>query len=244
MNGRKSKAFVHIDLSGRRFIYEEIPTVSRHGKIWWNGSWTNMPCPNFWMVVGQNYLDAGHTILPSASGIGWAGTILAKQEENPFNFDKTLEGAIASGLVKTGETFEELAEQIGVPVEAFVETMTTYNENAANNVDPQFGRGKAYRLYPEYFPKDHIAAFDLEPLQPPFYAVHIQAGILNTQGGPRRVQGVKVIDMDDNIIPRLYACGELGAIYPNNYNNGANKSDCWSTGRQAARAAGANEPWA
>ena len=43
------------------------------------------------------------------------------------------------------------------------------------------------------------------------------------------------MSVDGTLIPRLFGAGELGAIYPYNYNGGGNVSEAIASGRLAAR---------
>ena len=44
-------------------------------------------------------------------------------------------------IVGTGETIEELAEEVGLPIENLRHTIDFYNEHAANGEDPLFHKG-------------------------------------------------------------------------------------------------------
>ena len=46
-----------------------------------------------------------------------------------------------AGQIVTGETPEELAEAMGMDPATVAATINNYNENAANGVDPDYGRG-------------------------------------------------------------------------------------------------------
>ena len=65
--------------------------------------------------------------------------------------------------------------------------------------------------------------------------------VINSQGGPKRDAKGGVVDVAGNAIPRLFAAGEMGCIYPYKYNVGGNFSEAISSGRLAARSAAALE---
>ena len=48
-------------------------------------------------------------------------------------------------------------------------------------------------------------------LKPPFYAMHIQAGDIGTQGGLLTNENGQVVDNNDLPIEGLYACGNCSA---------------------------------
>jgi predicted oxidoreductase len=77
----------------------------------------------------------------------------------------------------------------------------------------------------------------------PFYAVELSPSMLNTQGGPRRDAGARVVQPDGSPIPRLYSAGELGSIYSYLYQGTGNIGECLAFGRIAGRNAAAEQPW-
>ena len=79
---------------------------------------------------------------------------------------------------------------------------------------------------------------------PPFYAAEVWPTISNTQGGPRHNVRQQVIDAMGDIIPHLYAVGELGSFFGHIYELASNLSECLSSGRVAGRCVAAEEPLA
>ena len=88
-----------------------------------------------------------------------------------------------------------------------------------------------------------IAAFDLEPIEGPYYAIRLYISAINTQGGPKRAADGNIVKPGGVGIPRLYGAGEMGTIYSYNYNGGGNVGEALSSGRLAARSIGALQPW-
>ena len=88
-----------------------------------------------------------------------------------------------------------------------------------------------------------IRAFDLEPLEGPFYGIEIALGILNSQGGARRNGLCEVLNTEGQPIPRLYSAGEFGSIYSYMYNGGGNISEAVATGRVAGQQAASLDSW-
>lgn len=118
------------------------------------------------------------------------------------------------------------------------------------NDDTYFGRGKAKNEYSELMTMpgnedDTVAReeFELSRIDAPYYATPLVGTVLNTQGGPKRSANCEVLDVFDQPIPRLYAAGEMGCEYAYVYNVGGNISEAIGSGRHAARAMGALEPW-
>ena len=175
---------------------------------------------------------------------------------------KTNQELIDAGIMLKADTIEELAEKIGFPPETLAETVATYNQYCADGADPEFGRGEEVytsNLFNAVEGKDQISnagegegggeeelaimAFDLEPLEGPFYGIEIALGILNSQGGARRNGLCEVLDTDGQPIPRLYSAGEFGSIYAYMYNGGGNISEAVATGRVAGQQAAGLDSW-
>lgn len=140
-----------------------------------------------------------------------------------------LEAHLESGLVKKADTFEELAEQMGVPTDAFVETMTAYNEACEKGVD------EAYFKKPQY----------LRALaEPPFYGIPLATGTMGSAGGIKVNGNMQVITSDGDAIPGLYAVGlDATGLYGDSYNMeipGCANGFAHTSGRIAARHAIAN----
>ncbi len=100
---------------------------------------------------------------------------------------------VARKIIQVANTFEELGAKMDVPVDAFVDTVKSYNDNIANGVEDPLGRVKANC-----------------PLESaPFYAVKVAPGIHHTMGGLRVNTNMEVLDKDGQPIPGLFAAGEV-----------------------------------
>ena len=135
-----------------------------------------------------------------------------------------IQGYIKSGLTLSGETYQELAEAIGVPADVFEATMNTWNGYVANKEDPDFGR----------------TSF-AQPLDVgPYYAIHVTAGIHHTMGGVKIDSDAQVIDTDGSVIPGLFAAGEVtGGVHGGNRLGGNAVADFTIFGRIAGASAAA-----
>ena len=140
-----------------------------------------------------------------------------------------LEAHLESGLVKKADTFEELAEQMGVPTDAFVETMAADNEACERGVD------EAYFKTPQY-----LRAL----VEPPFYGIPLATGTMGSAGGIKVNGDMQVITSDGDAIPGLYAVGlDATGLYGDSYNMeipGCANGFAHTSGRIAARHAIAN----
>lgn len=113
----------------------------------------------------------------------------------------------------TAPTLAELAAKIDVPPAALEETVLRWNTNVAQGADPDFSRGVSVH---DRFWGD--AAFGMEPqttLGPvdaaPYFAVQVNSGCLGTKGGPRTDSSARVLNVDGEVIPGLYAAGNVMA---------------------------------
>jgi 3-oxosteroid 1-dehydrogenase len=116
--------------------------------------------------------------------------------------------------ITQAESLPELAEKIGVPVDALEDTVAQWNKNAAEGHDPDFGRGTSavdkWWGDPRYGdgPAATLGALDAAP----YYAVQVYCGTLGTKGGARTDEHAQVIDIDGDPIPGLYAAGNASAV--------------------------------
>ncbi len=134
-------------------------------------------------------------------------------------------GYISAGYTVTGETYEELADAMGVPADTFAATMETWNSYVDAQSDPDFGRTKfASRL-------------DTAP----YYAILVQPGIHHTMGGLTIDSSCEVLDgVDGNVIPGLFAAGEVtGGVHGANRLGGNAVADFVVFGRIAGASAAA-----
>ena len=131
-----------------------------------------------------------------------------------------VEKGMAKGRFIKAETLAELATKLGIPADAFQETITAHNTYMADGKDPDFGR---------QFTKAMI------PLtEGPFYAIAQWPAVHHTMGGLRINKDAQVIDIWGNPIPRLYAAGEVtGGIHGSNRLGGNAIPDCVVFGRVA-----------
>ena len=79
--------------------------------------------------------------------------------------------------------------------------------------------------------------------RPPFYAGQVWPVVSNTQGGPEHDALQRIIDVEGEPIPRLYAAGELGSAWGHLYMSGGNLAECLVTGRVAGTEAAGLEGW-
>lgn len=129
------------------------------------------------------------------------------------------------GLVKSADTLEGLAKEIGVPAENLTATVEAWNKAVADKNDSEFGRSTAM---------DH----DLS--KGPFHAIQIAPGIHHTMGGLKINTNAQVLKEDGTPIDGLYAAGEVtGGVHGANRIGGNAVADIIIFGRQAGTQAAA-----
>jgi tricarballylate dehydrogenase len=138
----------------------------------------------------------------------------------------------------TGRTLEELAPKLdGVDPDQFLKTVAEYNAAVQTEVpfDPNAKDGRGTRGLA--VPKSNWAnTLD----QGPFEAYAVTCGITFTFGGLRITPDAQVVDVDQEVIPGLFACGELvGGIFYHNYPGGTGLTNGSVFGRIAGTGAGA-----
>jgi len=209
--------FVMVDQEGHRYARETLlETHSFTHPMLYQDPLTGrfLRTPSF-IVLDEKTRLAGPL---SSVGLGF-------NRRYPWSPDNAVE--IERGWITRADSVEELAEQLGLPVDELGETIEAYNRHARAGTTDEFGR-----------PASEMIAIDT----PPFYGVPVYPTLLNTQGGPRRNARGEVLRPDGTPIPGLYSAGELGSIWSRLYPGGGNVSEALVSGRAAAATASAAAP--
>ena len=152
---------------------------------------------------------------------GYAWLIIDSRMSDASN---VIQGYINKGFAETGETYEELAEAIGAPADVFAATMEKWNACVEAKEDADFNR----------------VSFANPLDQAPYYAIKVQPGIHHTMGGIKIDSAAQVIDTEGNVIPGLFAAGEVtGGVHGNNRLGGNAVADFTIFGRIAGNSAAA-----
>ena len=138
---------------------------------------------------------------------------------------KTLGGQPVSYLLETnpkgyvaGDTLEEIAEKLGMPIENLKATLDAYNQHVKDGTVDEFGR---------------VTYVDtLE--EGPYIAHARKPSAHHTMGGVKIDEYTHALDADGNIIPGLYCAGEItGVIHGTNRIGGNAIVDYLTFGREA-----------
>ncbi|HIY82792.1 FAD-dependent oxidoreductase [Rubneribacter sp.] len=225
---KKAQGIV-VGVNGRRFYQEwegttmftpgeegplELHYGCRHGHQNFGGDWRCLPLPpKQWFIFDSEGLRFSAYL-----GANSTSNTLQNQTETTEN-DPSID-PVADGYAYIADTVEDLAVQIGVPVDELTNTVNRWNASCDNGEDEQF----------------HRPADQMTPVRtPPFYAIECIPEILNTDGGPRRNEKAQIIDVDGEPIPNLYSSGEFGSIWASKYQGSGNITECMVFGRIAAR---------
>lgn len=127
------------------------------------------------------------------------------------------------GLTVKAETPEDLAKALKMPEESLKPTLDAWNKAVESKMDTEFNRS---------------TAMDNKLAAGPYYAIKIAPGIHHTMGGVKINTNTQVINTNNQIIPGLYAAGELtGGLHGNNRIGGNAVADIIIFGRQAGEQA-------
>ena len=138
---------------------------------------------------------------------------------------KAIETYIKKGLVTEGKTPEELAQKLGINADNLKATLADYAKFQADKKDAQSGRADMPRPLTEA----------------PYYAVMVTPAVHHTMGGLRINTEAQVLNHKGNVIPGLFAAGEVtGGVHGGNRLGGNAMADIVTFGRIAGRNAAEN----
>ena len=173
---------------------------------------------------GKRFIDeVGTRDVVSAAEIAQPGSYsYLVVDQAMLDKSSVIAGYVKRGFVFQGNTYEELAEALGVDAATFAETMNTWNTYVEAKNDPDFGR----------------TSF-AQPLNTaPYYAIKVTAGVHHTMGGLVINTDTEVLKDDGTAIAGLYAAGEVtGGVHGANRLGGNAVADFVVFGRIAGEEA-------
>jgi fumarate reductase flavoprotein subunit len=138
--------------------------------------------------------------------------------------------ALNRGLLIRADSLAELAERIGIPGDALIDTVNRYNAAVDDGHDPDFGRRGLCNGYG--------ALTRIE--RGPFYVYPSTSVVLATYCGLAITPRAEVKDVEGNIIDGLYAAGELiGGFHGRSYMTGSSLGKAAFFGKVAGAQAAA-----
>ena len=173
---------------------------------------------------GKRFIDeVGTRDVVSAAEIAQTGSYSwLVVDQAMVDASSVIQGYIKKGYTVTGETYEELGKAMGVDEAAFAETMNTWNGYVEAKNDPDFGR----------------TSFANKLDTAPYYAIKVTAGVHHTMGGLKINTNTEVLNENGEVIPGLFAAGEVtGGVHGANRLGGNAVADFTVFGRIAGAAA-------
>ena len=173
---------------------------------------------------GQRFIDeVGTRDVVSAAEIAQTGSYSwLVVDQGMVDASSVIQGYIKKGYTVTGATYEELGKAMGVDAAAFAETMEKWNGYVEAKNDPDFGR----------------TSFANPLNTAPYYAVKVTAGVHHTMGGLKINANTEVLNEKGEVIPGLFAAGEVtGGVHGANRLGGNAVADFTVFGRIAGAAA-------
>ena len=118
---------------------------------------------------------------------------------------------LRAGYLKKGRTPADLAQAIGLPPQAVLESIARFNAIARAGKDTDFGRGdSAYDRGNgdvSHAPNPTLGALE----QGPFYAIRLLPGDIGSFVGLKVDEGARVLDAMGIVVPGLWAAGSAAA---------------------------------
>ena len=187
------------------------------------------------MTCGILVNDKGQRFINEDVYHGRLGAFALRQQSERLFFIVTVDqygdyervSYMGAQVAATGETVEELEEELGLRQGALQQTLALYNEDCASGEDTQCHKA------PEW----------LVPLEPPLVALDVTPGRgafvpFFTLGGLDTLPTGEVVDAQRQVIPGLYAAGRTacGVVRrAEGYSSGMSVGDATFSGRMAGR---------
>ena len=192
-----------------------FPFVNMEGKRFMNeGAWVQGKSMNImnqtdniaFSIFDSHYGEYNRKSLEGETGGGMFWDTMGNQVGDPFGDEDVVsivESDVKNGNTIVADTLEELAEQLGIPADAFLATIERYNEMVDKQFDDDFHKPVEF-LYPVK--------------EGPFYAAKIGVALLAIVGGLSVNTDLQVLNNDREPIPGLYATGNTsGDLYAIDY---------------------------
>jgi succinate dehydrogenase/fumarate reductase flavoprotein subunit len=210
-------SWIVLNKRGRRFMNEAPPYVQDTGHRpldLYDAQTQSFPNIPAYVVIDEE----GRKMYP----LGQA--VYNDRAAEPYVWSNDNLQEVELGILKQANSVAELAKYIGASQAAVQATLERWNGQCERGHDDDF---------------DRPAAMMMPIRTAPFYIAEVWPVVSNTQGGPRHDARQRVLNTYGAPIPRLFEAGELGSIWGSLYLGGGNLSECFITGRIAAREANA-----
>ncbi len=190
--------FLFVNKDGKRFMNEDTYVQGRAT------SFMRQPDGVCYSIVAGDFADHMEESLKYGGGIFWGNARLKYGAQ--WTKEQTIasvEKAISDGMAVRADTLEELAGQIEIDRDAFLNTVAQYNACCHAKDDRQFGK-RSELLFP------------IE--KGPFTAIKLGTALLEVVGGLSINTKMQVMDENRKPIQGLYAIGDTtGGMYGHEY---------------------------
>jgi fumarate reductase flavoprotein subunit len=194
------------------------------------GIWVNSNGQRFVNESGH-YAFRSRAVFNQVLHVAWAVFDDKARETSAaaLGWSADLKTEIASGAVKTGETLAKLAEVLGVNATQLEETVAKWNKDVAAGKDTLYANAV-------------LGAVS----KGPYYAAKVFEWNLGSHGGVKVNTSTQVIDVDGEVIPRLYAGGMVAGGFVGPYYPGSGTAVAITvcSGRIAGQNAAKEKAWA
>ncbi len=139
--------------------------------------------------------------------------IFDQQFRDKYAFGPVMPGQPTPDWLRCFDTLGALADAVGLPAAALYATVEKFNADVAQGVDAAFHRGTA--PYAEFWgdrvnqPTPNLGNL----VKAPFYVVEAIASTLGTCSGPRTDANGRVMRVNGDPVPGLYAAGNVAAAF-------------------------------
>lgn len=124
----------------------------------------------------------------------WMASMATSTALTAETVEPWLDATEGAPVFRRGATIEEAAQKAGIDVAALAETVAHFNEMVAAGEDADFGRAEM------------SVALDEDGA---WYIIEQRLRMATSLGGLKTSTSFEVYDADENVIPGLYACGEV-----------------------------------
>jgi 3-oxosteroid 1-dehydrogenase len=189
---------IMVDVSGQRFLNEAISYMDAGRRMYARQRETGSGVPS-WLVFDSRFRS--------------------RYMFGPMPPGRTSREWIEGGYLKRADSLTDLAQECGIDAAALGATVERFNQFARSGVDEDFHRGEGahdrYQGDPGNKPNPNLAPVD----KAPFYAIEVWPGDVGTCGGLLCNEHSQVLNVDGEVIPGLYAAGNvtatvMGRTYP------------------------------
>lgn len=146
-------------------------------------------------------------------------------DQKMFDDSNVIQGYVNKGYMIEGATIADLAKAMEIDEATLTATIDNWVAMVKAGTDKDFGR-------------DDLATVKYDLSTAPYYAVKIAPGVHHTMGGVEINEKTEVINADGNVIPGLFAAGEVtGGVHGGNRLGGNAVADIIVFGRIAGQTA-------